>query len=189
MHHLADQAAHVWRLSLDAQASVQVGPCARGGKRRVRVEAADHDVQPAATGTPGGIWLPTLEEWCVYGIPSTVTSACLGERIAPWGETVRERFAPIPPLVIQLENGPANHRRRTQCMPRRGALVRQYQGRVRFAYYPPYPRKYQPSERGWGLLETHWQGALLDAIEAVLACTRPRTGHGGHPVVALVTTT
>jgi transposase len=189
MHHLADQADNVLRISMDAKAIVKVGPFARGGKSRVRGEAADHDFQPEATVTPVGILLPTLDELFVYGITSKVTSDCLVDRIAQWWETVRERFAHLTTLVINLDNGPENHSRRTQFMQRLVEFVRQYPVRVRLAYYPPYHSKYNPIERCWGILENHWNGALLDSIEAVLAFTRTMTWNGVHAVVELVTTT
>src|SRR5262245_2722590 len=189
MNHLADQADDVVRISMDAKAIVKVGPCARGGKSRVHVDAADHDCQPEATVTPVGILLPTSDEVLVYGITTKVTSDWLVDRIVQWWETVRERCAHIPTLVINLDNGPEHHSRRTQFMQRLVEFVRQYHGRVRFAYYPPYHSKYNPIERGWGSLENHWNGALLDSIEAVLALTRPRTWNGVHPVGELVTTT
>ena len=50
------------RISLDAKATVNVGPCARSGKRRVAVKAVDHDFQPEATVRPVGILLPGLDE-------------------------------------------------------------------------------------------------------------------------------
>jgi hypothetical protein len=62
MNHTADQADDVLRISMDAKAIVKVGPVARGGKSRVQVDATDHDVQPEATVTPVGIFLPTSEE-------------------------------------------------------------------------------------------------------------------------------
>ena len=39
---------------------------------------------------------------------------------------------------------------------------------IRLAYYPPYHSKYNPIERCWGILEQHWNGALLDSVEAVM---------------------
>ena len=64
----ADAAPDVLRVSLDAKATVKVGPFARGGKSRVQVAAADHDFAPAATVTPVGIFLPTLDALvCVRG--------------------------------------------------------------------------------------------------------------------------
>ena len=189
MHHSAEQADDVLRLSMDAKAIVKVGPCARGGKSQGPVEATDHDFQPEATVTPVGLFLPTLDELFVYGITSKVTSACLVDRIVQWWETVRERFAHITTLVIKRDNGPENHSRRTQFMQRLVELVHQYPIRVRLAYYPPYHSKYTPIERCWGILENHWNGALLDSIEAVLALTRTMTWNGVHPIVELVTPT
>jgi transposase len=189
MNALADQADDVLRLSMDAKAVVKVGPFARGGKSRVHVEATDHDFQPEATVTPVGIFLPTLDELFVYGLTSKVTSDCLVDRLVQWWETVRERFAPITTLVINLDNGPENHSRRTQFMQRLVEFVHQYHIGVRLAYYPPYHSKYNPIERCWGILENHWNGALLDSIEAVLGFTRTMTWNAVPPVVELVTTT
>jgi hypothetical protein len=137
MNHTADTADDVLRVSMDAQAIVKVGPFARGGKSRIQVEAADHDFQPLATMTPVGIFLPTLDELCVYGVTSKVTSDCLVDRLAQWWEAVRERFAHITTLVIHMDNGPENHRRRTQFMQRMVKFVQQYRVTVRLAYYPP----------------------------------------------------
>jgi Rhodopirellula transposase DDE domain len=145
INHTADMADDVLRISMDAKATVKVGPFARGGETRVQVQAADHDFQPLATVTPVGIFLLTLDELFVYGVTSEVTSDCLVERLAQWWEAVRERFAPITTLVINLDNGPENQSRRTQCMQRIVNFVQQYQVTVRPAYYPPYHSKYNLS--------------------------------------------
>ena len=47
-----------------------------------------------------------------------MTSDCLVDRLAQWWESVRERFAAITTLGINLDNGPENHSRRTQFMRR-----------------------------------------------------------------------
>ena len=69
------------------------------------------------------------------------------------------------------------------------AFVAQYGISVRLAYYPPYHSKYNPVERCWGILEMHWNGGLLDSLEAVVAYTASMTWKGLHPVVAVVVTT
>ena len=102
---------------------------------------------------------------------------------------MRERFAHITTLVINLDNGPENHSRRTQFMQRIIEVVQQYQVSIRLAYYPPYHSKYNPVERCWGILENHWNGALLDTIDAVLQFATTMTWKGTHPGVELVTTT
>jgi transposase len=188
INHAADTADDVLRISMDAKATVKVGPFARGGKSRVQVQAADHDFKPLATVTPVGISLPTLDELFVYGVTSKVTSDCLVDRLIQWWEAVRERFVSITTLVINVDNGPENHSRRTQFMQRMVEFVQQYRITVRLAYYPPYHSKYNPIERCWGILENHWNGTLLDSIDTVLQCARTMTWNGKHPLVELVTT-
>ena len=53
--------------------------------------------------------------------------------------------------------------------------------------YPPYHSKYNPVERCWGVLENHWNGALLDTVEAVVGYAQSMTWKQEHPVVRLVT--
>jgi hypothetical protein len=103
---------------MDAKATVEIGPFSRGRKSRVEVEACDHDFQPEATVTPVGIFLPATDELFLSLVTSKVTSDCLVDRLSAWWERVRERFASIPTLVINLDNGPETHSRRTQFMLR-----------------------------------------------------------------------
>ena len=70
INQAAAAADKVLRISMDAKATVKVGPFARGGKSRIPAAAADHDFQSAATVTPVGIFLPTLDELFLYGITS-----------------------------------------------------------------------------------------------------------------------
>ena len=176
-------------MSIDAKATVKIGAFSRGGKSRAQTQAADHDFKPEATLTPVGLLLPSLEEVFFYGVVSKVTSDCLADCLTAWWESVRERFGHIATLVINLDNGPENHRRRTQFMQRMVDFVQQYHLHVRLAYYPPYHSKYNPIERCWGILENHWNGALLDSIETALAYACTMTWKGFHPTVELVTKT
>jgi len=188
----ADAVPDVLRVSLDAKATVKVGPFARRGKGRVAVTAADHDFRPEATVTPVGLFLPEKDELFIYHITSKVTSDCLVDRLEQWWETVRDHFPHITMLMVNLDNGPENHSHRTQFMARLVCLpntVRRCHVAVRLAYYPPYHSKYNPIERCWGILENHWNGALLDSLDAVCGFTASMTWKGAHPVVAVVTTT
>jgi transposase len=173
---------------MDARATVKVGPFARGGKNRVPTKAADHDFQPEATVTPVGIFLPASDEFFLYGVTSKVTSDCLVDRLVDWWETVKERFSQIKTLIINVDNGPENHSRLTQFMQRLLEFVQRYQITVRLAYYPPYHSKYNPVERCWGILEQHWNGSLLNSVDAVIQYARTMTWKGRYPVVELVTT-
>jgi transposase len=189
MNEEADEASEVLRISMDAKATVKVGLFARGGKSRVPTKAADHDFQPVATVTPVGIFLPASDELFLYGVMSKVTSDCLVDRLVDWWETVKERFSHITTLVINLDNGPENHSRRTQFMQRLVEFVHQSRIAVRLAYYPPYHSKYNAVERCWGILEQHWNGALLDSVDTVIQYASTMTWKGSHPMVELVTTT
>jgi transposase len=188
VNQAADVAPDTLRISMDAKAPVNVGPFSRGGKSRVPTEAADHDFQPRARVTPVGIFLPEWDELFLYGVTSKVTSDCLVDRLEQWWAGVRERFASITTLVVNLDNGPENHSRRTQFLARMVQFAQTSNLTVRLAYYPPYHSKYNAVERCWGILENHWNGALLDTIEAVLEFAKSMTWKGVHPVVELVTT-
>jgi DDE family transposase len=174
---------------MDAKATVQVGPCARGGKSRTLVAAVEHDLQPTATLPPVGILLPAFNERFGYGVTSKGPSDGLADRLGQWWEAVRARLPPLTTLVLHVDNGPENHRRRTQGMPRMVECVQQYQVTMRLAYDPPYHSKYNPLERCWGILDNHWHGSLLDAIDTVLQFAATLTWKGMHPIVALGTTT
>ena len=84
---------------------------------------------------------------------------------------------------------PPNHSRRTQFVQRLVQFVQRYHLTIRLVYYPPYHSKYNPIERCWGILEQHWNGSLLDSVDAVIKSARTMTWKGKHPAVELVTTT
>ena len=184
----ADLAPDVLRLSIDAKATVKIGPFARGGKSRVPTKACDHDFKSEANVTPVGILVPATDELFIYEVTSKVTSDCLIDCVVQWWMSVQERFRHITTLVINLDNGPENHSRRTQFMQRMVDFVRQSGLNVRLAYYPPYHSKYNPIERCWGILENHWNGSILDTLSTVVQFTASMTWKGAHPVVELVTT-
>jgi len=185
----ADATPEVLRVSMDAKATVKLGPFSRRGKSRVAVVAADHDFQPTGTVTPVGLLLPATDEVFLYGVTSKVTSDCLVDRLVQWWEAVRARFTHITTLVLNLDNGPERHSRRTQFMARLVAFARHYGLIVRLAHDPPDHRKDHPIERCWGILAQHGNGTLLDALDTVLRYARTMTRKGPVPAVALVTTT
>ena len=184
----ADEASDTLRLSLDAKATVAVGPFSRRGKSRTRTKAADHDFKPEATLTPFGILLPEYDDLTVYMTGSKVTSDFIVDRLKDWWEFNRVRFPKVTKLVLNLDNGPENHSRRTQFLKRMVEFARETRLDIDLAYYPPYHSKYNPIERCWGILELHWNGMLLDSIEAVLGYAETMTWRGGHPEVVLVET-
>jgi hypothetical protein len=182
----ADRARDTLRISIDAKATVNIGPFSRRGKGRNKPKAADHDFKPEATLTPFGIFLPQSDDIWLYMARSKITSDFIVDRLEQWWGEVRFRFLQVKTLVINLDNGPENHSRRTQFLKRVVAFAQKYQLEVRLAYYPPYHSKYNPIERCWGILELHWNGSLLDSIEAVLGFARTMTWEGKHPEVYLI---
>jgi Rhodopirellula transposase DDE domain len=184
----ADAAPEVLRVSIEAKATVKVGPFSRGGTSRVAVQAADHDFRPAALVTPVGLFLPQYDDLALYGVTSKVTSDCLVDRLEAWWTARRERFPAVTTLVLNVENGPENHSRRTQFIARLVAFVDRTGLTVRLASYPPYHSKYNPIERCWGILEQHWNGAVLDSVDTVLAYAATMKWKGRPPTVRRVTT-
>ena len=185
----ADRAEDTLRVSIDAKATVNIGPFSRRGRSRTKTEAADHDFKPEATLTPFGIFLPQYDDLWLYMARSKVTSDFIVDRLEQWWQEVRLRFLSIKTLVINLDNGPENHSRRTQFLKRVVAFARKYGLAVQLAYYPPYHSKYNPIERCWGILEMHWNGSLLDSIEAAVGFAESMSWKGKHPVVRVVETT
>jgi hypothetical protein len=184
----ADEAPDTLRLSLDAKATVHVGPFSRRGRSRTKTEAADHDFKPEATLTPFGIFLPEYDDLTLYMARSKVTSDFVVDRLEDWWEFNKVRFPGVTRLVLNLDNGPENHSRRTQFLKRMVGFAREYRLDIDLAYYPPYHSKYNPIERCWGILEMHWNGSLLDSVEAVVGFAGSMTWKGKHPMVSVVET-
>ncbi len=178
----------VMRISMDAKASVKVGDFSRGGKKRVRVKAADHDFKPSARVTPVGILVPQSDELFLACVTSKVTSDCLVDVLEQWWQSVRERFEHVRTRVLNLDNGPENHSHRSQFLNRLVAFAQTSQLTVKLASYPPYHSKYNPVERCWGILEAHWNGDVLDSVETVVKFAQTMTWKGKPPVVRVLTT-
>ena len=56
---------------------------------------------------------------------------------------------------------------------------------IQLLYFPPYHSKYNPIERCWGILEQHWNGAILTNVETLLAWAKSMTWKGLKPLVNL----
>lgn len=183
----ADGSADMLRLSLDAKTSVKVGGYSRKGKSRVSRKAEDHDHGAKEALTPYGTLLPRHDDLWLYFTTSGVTSDFMADVLGRWWLGHKGRFPLVRTLVINQDNGPENRSRRTQFLKRMVGFAREQRLLVRLAYYPPYHSKYNPIEHCWGVLESHWNGDLLDSREAVLGFARSMTWNGKHPTVELLT--
>ncbi|MFM7407777.1 MAG: ISAzo13 family transposase [Cuspidothrix sp.] len=182
----ADNDPHTLRISIDAKVAVKVGEFDRGGKTRMPTISLDHDFPTATTLIPYGIFIPEYNELFLFFVASKLTADCIVDLLESWWQTVKHRFTHIQKLVINQDNGPENHSRRTQFMKRIVDFSISSQLNLQLAYYPPYHSKYNPIERCFGWLEQHWNGSLLDTVETVLNFARTLTFKGKNPVVTLV---
>jgi hypothetical protein len=184
----SDQRLDSLRISIDTKAKVNVGPFSRRGRSRGKsaTQAADHDVAPEHKLVPFGILdvlagLVTI----IFGT-SRETSDFVVDCLQQWWDENKQRYTHITQLVMNLDNGPELASRRTQFMARMVEFAEQNGLEVILVYYPPYHSKYNPIERCWGILEAHWNGSLLDSIEAVCDWARSMTWKGIAPTVHLL---
>ena len=152
----------------------------------LRIGLIDHDFPTETTLIPYGIFIPEYNELFLFFVSSKLTADCIVDLLESWWEIVKHRFVHIQKLVINQDNGPENHSRRTQFMKRIVDFSTSSQLTLQLAYYPPYHSKYNPIERCFGWLEQHWNGSLLDTVDTVLNFAQTLTFKGKNPVVTLV---
>ena len=186
--HLADNSDddEILRVSIDAKARVKVGEFSRGGYSRGNTQALDHDFGASAIIVPVGLFLPVYDELYLDLYRDRAPADAWVDSLQAFWQANAQRFAKTTTLVLQLDNGPENSSHRTQFLARIVQFSRQTGLKVVLSYYPPYLSKYNPVERCWGVLEQHWNGQLLDSIEAVVGYASTMTYNGIRPVVRLV---
>jgi len=184
----SDQRPDSLRISIDTKAKVNVGPFSRRGRSRgaSAVDALDHDYEPEHKLVPFGILDVLAGSLTIIFGTSRETSDFIVDCLQQWWDENKERYTHITQIVINLDNGPELASRRTQFMSRIVQFAEQNGVEVVLVYYPPYHSKYNPIERCWGILEMHWNGALLDSIEAVCEWARTMTWKGIAPTVRLL---
>ena len=174
------------RLSVDAKGTILLALLSRGGFNRLEVKALDHDFRPDEKVTPVGVFLPQYNELYIFLVTGSVTSDAIADCIQSVWTMIANRLPVVQTLVINQDNGPECHSRRTQFMHRMTQLADEFQLTIQLAYYPPYHSKYNPIERVWGVLENYWNGSLLDSLETVFHFAQNMTYDGVHPVVKIV---
>jgi len=93
---------------------------------------------------------------------SKVTADCIVDLLDNFWSGIKERFKQVHTLLLNADNGPECHSRRTQFMKRICEFALQHNIKVKLCYYPPYHSKYNPVERVWGGLEQHWNADIMD---------------------------
>lgn len=186
----ADADPHTLRISIDVKAKLNIGLFSRGGKARGQQakEAADHDTNPVTKLIPCGILEVVAGSFHVFFNDSLETTDLIMDMLHQWWQANQSRLLHIRELAMNLDNGPHIQSHRTQFIKRMVTFADQTSLRIRLIYYPPYHSKYNPIEHGWGVLENHWNGAILDTVEKALAWTETMTWKGIHPIVTFIET-
>jgi Rhodopirellula transposase DDE domain len=188
VHAQAAHDADTLRISLDTKAKVKIGPFSRGGVARGQqaVRAADHDMHPDAVLAPAGILEVEARQLHLIFGTSRDTSDFVADSLHQWWSQRHPTYPAVRRLLIDLDNGPEIASCRTQFMKRLVEFADQWDLTLELAYYPPYHSKYNPIERCWGILENHWNGALLSSISTALYWAGTMTWCGLAPTVSLL---
>ena len=164
---------------------MKIGAFSRGGVARGAnaVQAADHDMHPDAVLAPAGILEVQAQQLNIIFGTSRDTSDFVADVLELWWTSRCEVYGHVRRLQIDLDNGPEIASSRTQFMKRLVEFSDRHQLAVELAYYPPYHSKYNPVERCWGILENHWNGALLNTVENAVSWAKTMTWRGVRPIV------
>ncbi len=167
---------------------MKIGAFSRGGVARGAraVAAADHDLHPDAVLTPAGILEVDQHQLNIVFGTSRATSDFVADCLELWWRDRHAAHPAVQRLLIDLDNGPEVASARTQFMKRLVEFSDRTGLTLELAYYPPYHSKYNRVERCWGILENHWNGALLDTIATTLAWAKTMTWRGVAPIVHLL---
>lgn len=184
----SDEQEDSLRISIDTKAKLSVGEFSRGGKSRGQeaTQAWDHDMRAKEKLVPFGILEVLSGQLTIIFGTSHETSDFIVDCLQQWWDLSKDRYPHIRQLVIDLDNGPQNASFRTQFMKKMVEFADRNDLEIMLVYYPPYHSKYNPIERCWGILEGHWNGALLDTFDTVLQWARTMTWKAVHPIIQLL---
>jgi hypothetical protein len=181
---------HTLRISVDTKAKVTECDFSRGGLGRGHeaVKALDHDMRADAILVPFGVLeltrgaTPVHRPWFLFG-HSRQTSDFLAGGLDRWWRERKAAHPGVKRLHVELDNGPEVAGNRTQFLKRAVEFADRHRLTVELVYLPPYHSKYNPIERCWGILERHWNGALLSTVSDVLRWAGSMTWRGVRPII------
>ncbi len=131
------------------------------------------------------MFLPEFKQTSLYFTESKVTADFIVDVLDDFWQTNKKRFSHIHTIVLNSDNGPECHSRRTQFIKRICEFARTNDVTIKLAYYPPYHSKYNPIERVWGGLEQHWNTDILDTKQTVLEFAKTFVWAGKYAIVTL----
>ena len=168
---------------------MKIGHFSRGGRSRGResITAADHDMGYDALLAPFGVLEIGRGEqsidqlWIGLG-QSRETADFIADSLECWWDQRSDVHEGIKRIQIYLDNGPEISSSRTQFMNRLVQFADQTGLEIELVYYPPYHSKYNPIERCWGILESHWNGAILSTVQVAINWASTMTWRGVSPM-------
>jgi transposase len=173
-------------LSIDGKATVHIGDVSRGGRTRGDHEACDHDMGLKEKYIPCGIVEEDRGHLHITFGSSSKTSDFIVDALEAWWAALDEgEQVAMARLQIKMDNGPESSGKRTQFLQRMVAFCDAIGKPIQLLYYPPYPSKYKPIERCWGILALHWNGTKLVDVETMLEWAKSMTWKGIRPIVEL----
>lgn len=128
---------------------------------------------------------PLDQLWIGLG-QSRETSDFIADSMDRWWEQRSDFHRGIKRIQINLDNGPEISSSRTQFMNRLVQFADRTGLDIELVYYPPYHSKYNPIERCWGILESHWNGVLLSSVQVAMKWAATMTWRGVAPLVELI---
>ena len=153
---------------------------------RGNTQAADHDMGCKEKYVPFGIVNEdTGSLFIVFGGSFKTSDFIVNGLREGWNQLSSDERDGIAHLQLKIDNGPESNSARTQFLKRIVAFVNEIQIPLQLLYYPPYHSKYNPIERCWGILEQHWNGALLETSATMLKWAQSMTWKGLNPIVIL----
>jgi Rhodopirellula transposase DDE domain len=171
---------------VDCKATVKLGEFSRGGLTRGEVKAYDHDFGGDAKYIPCGLLDEATGQLSLTFGSSAKTSDFIVDVVeARWDALPAHEQRATPYLQLKMDNGPESSGVRTQFLHRMVQFADRIGKPIQLLYFPPYHSKYNPIERCWGILELHWNGALLRDADTMLAWAQSMTWKGRSPVVEL----
>ena len=163
-----------------------MGEYSRGGQTRGDNQAQDHDMGVKEKYIPCGIVDEDKGQLYLNFGSSCKTSDFMVDSLSQWWSTldsVEKQQTDI--IQIKVDNGSETSGIRTQFLKRIVNFADWTGKSIHLLYFPPYHSKYNPIERCWGILEQHWNGALLRDVETMLAWGKSMTWKGLKPIVNL----
>lgn len=143
-------------------------------------------MHPDAVLAPAGILEVDGDQLNLIFGTSRDTADFVADCLELWWMDRQAEHAGVRRLLINLDNGPEIASSRTQFMKRLVEFSDRHELTLELAYYPPYHSKYNRVERCWGVLENHWNGAILNSIETTLGWAETMTWRGVRPNVHLL---